>query len=169
MTHILRTQRLLLRPLVAEDAGTLTELIGDYQVSKWLTMVPYPYTRADADWFIDSDMNTPGKSWALDAGDGLMGVITLDVDLGYWLARKYWRKGFMSEAADAVVRAHFADATNDEVHSGHFVDNVGSGAILRGLGFVPTIIEDVQPKSRADTVQLQKMHLTRAAWEARDG
>lgn len=167
MTPILRTQRLLLRPLVAEDAGALTPLIGDYEVSKWLTHVPFPYTLADAKWFIASDMNLPGSNWAIEHAGTLIGSVGMSGELGYWLGRQHWRNGYMTEAVEAVVTAYFADPANTDAHSGYFVGNVGSQAILEGLGFIQTKIETVQPRSRPDMVQVQMMHLTRTTWEAR--
>ena len=48
----LRTERLLLRPVGSEDAMAITDGLRDWEVTRWLSSVPWPYRRQDADWFI---------------------------------------------------------------------------------------------------------------------
>ena len=49
---LLETDRLILRDWKEEDADDLTEGLNDIQVSKWLAMVPFPYTIENARGFI---------------------------------------------------------------------------------------------------------------------
>ena len=44
----LTTKRLQLRPPVAADATAITAILNDFEISKWVSVVPVPYTRADA-------------------------------------------------------------------------------------------------------------------------
>ena len=44
----LETARLVLRPLTKADIPALVVELNDFEVSKWLTVVPYPYRAADA-------------------------------------------------------------------------------------------------------------------------
>ena len=48
----LRTERLTLRPLVAADAPALHRLINDWEVTRTLAVVPFPYPRELADEWI---------------------------------------------------------------------------------------------------------------------
>ena len=48
MSTILTTGRLILRPPVAGDARAIADILNDWEVTKWLTMVPFPYTLAEA-------------------------------------------------------------------------------------------------------------------------
>jgi len=52
MLNIIETDRLRLRPVAATDRDELVALINDYEVSKWLTRVKYPYTASDFDEFL---------------------------------------------------------------------------------------------------------------------
>lgn len=169
MTHILCTQRLLLRPLVAEDAGTLTPLIADFEVSKWLTHAPYPYTLKDGHAFVARQSASEGRVWTITQDDTLMGVIGVQRELGYWLGRPFWRQGYMAEAARAVTDNWFGDEDHQALISGHFVGNTGSRAVLAGLGFADTHTEDVHSLARDQEVPLQRMRLTRQTWETRIG
>lgn len=170
MTHpVLRTQRLLLRPLVPEDAEAITPLIGDFEVSKWLTHVPHPYSLEDAHWFITSDGNQPGQNWGIEWDGEFVGSVGCTNELGYWLGRPYWRNGFMTEAALSVVQSWFSDDGHQDLISGHFIGNIASRSILLGLGFVDTNVEEVHALAQDQLVPLQRMTLTRTKWEARHG
>src|SRR5580704_11984891 len=50
----LTTDRLTLRPLVPADAEALHRLVNDFEVTRNLTVVPFPYPRALADEWIAS-------------------------------------------------------------------------------------------------------------------
>ena len=45
----LRTERLVLRPLVGEDADAIHRLVNDWEVVRMLTRLPFPYPRPFAD------------------------------------------------------------------------------------------------------------------------
>ena len=60
----LTTKRLQLRSPVASDATAITAILNDFEISKWLSVVPFPYTRADALEFI-ADVREKGSAiWA---------------------------------------------------------------------------------------------------------
>jgi len=164
VTRILKTDRLLLRPLELADGPDIARLIGDYQVSKWLSVVPHPYALADAEAFIrdfDSDWR-----FGVEIDGAVAGVIGISDQLGYWLGREIWGRGYMGEAAQAVVREWFLPG-NDMLASGYFTGNAASGAILGKLGFKPTKVEQVHSLAQGQDVALQRMHLNRADWQAR--
>src|SRR2546421_10972849 len=48
----LATERLILRPLVPEDAEALHRLVNDWEVTRNLAAVPFPYPRELADQWI---------------------------------------------------------------------------------------------------------------------
>ena len=53
MTEI-TTARLVLRKPSHNDKSALIKQIGVWDVAKWLTRVPYPYTKSDADEFLQT-------------------------------------------------------------------------------------------------------------------
>ena len=72
----IQTERLTLRHPVEADAPALVTQLNDYEVAKWLSQVPYPYTRTDADEWIQrcmTDMPKLNFSILLD-GDLIGGV-----------------------------------------------------------------------------------------------
>ena len=166
---ILQTARLTLRPLAASDRAAITDALSNWNVTRWLSQPPFPYRLSDAEAFIamvKDDVTSP--HWALDRGAGLIGVISVKPELGYWLAQPHHGQGLMTEAANAVVDWYFNDHT-DPIVSSHFAGNSTSRTILTKLGFINTHTETIIPASSDAPVTLQRMILTRAAWGRANG
>ncbi len=144
MFHV--TKRLLLRPAWPEDAEALFGGIADKGVVRNLARAPWPYLPEHAREFVMRKqvgrypkflITLPGES-----GSELVGCIGIDdtdgaCELGYWIARKYWGRGYATEAARGILDVARL-LGHEEVIAGHFVDNPASGRVLRKLGFVPT-------------------------------
>jgi RimJ/RimL family protein N-acetyltransferase len=166
---VLRTPRLTLRPLTLEDADSVAEGIGNFDVSKWLAVVPYPYGRDDAEHFILQVQNSGKPFWAICDADGLRGIVCLDDELAYWLARPVWGRGYGFEAAHAVVRYWFSDRNAGDLVSGYFEGNDRSGRLLKALGFTFEETRVRHARSFRQDVVSNRMRLTRKGWEARQG
>lgn len=164
---VLRTPRLTLRPLREEDADALVAGVGNYDVSRWLAVVPYPYGRDDALKFIRTVREERKPVWGIADDSGIVGTVSLDGELGYWLARPAWRKGYGFEAARAVVAHHFRNEEADELGSHVFVGNDQSGAVLRALGFVMRDRIRRYARSLSQAVDATEMVLTRERWDTR--
>jgi RimJ/RimL family protein N-acetyltransferase len=138
------TERLLLRPGWAEDARALTAAIGDPAIARNLTRVPYPYSQDDADAFLalPADPLRPRfliclrDSNAIVGGIGLSGEI--EAELGYWIARDHWGRGYATEAGRAVIALADGSLRLPRVRARRMLDNAGSANVLRKLGFQPT-------------------------------
>jgi 8-oxo-dGTP diphosphatase len=147
----LRTDRLTIRPLRAEDAAALHRLVNDWDVAKTLARVPFPYPRDLADEWIASTQAQmeEGRAWHLAvtglgaAGEeALLGCVGLTLDgegrtaeLGYWVGRKSWGQGFGPEAAGRVARWALANLDIDKLVASALVENERSQAVLRRIGF----------------------------------
>ena len=163
-THVIETERLVLRPWGLDDVAALARLIGDIEVSRWLTVVPHPYSAADAESFIrDGD---PLGRYCIELGGQVAGGISVRHHLGYWLGVRFWGQSYMSEAARAVV-AYWFDGGGGDLESGYFVGNQASERILAGLGFQPGVVEATKSCATGEVKELQKMALGRADWRAR--
>lgn len=139
------TRRLTLRPPHESDLDDVVAGIGDFSVSRMLARVPHPYTRTDAVRFLHaSRANTragSGLNLTIEhAGRAIGGIGIHDMphhtELGYWLRRTSWGKGFATEAADAVLAYGFDALCLPLVRSGYFVGNAGSARVQRKLGFM---------------------------------
>lgn len=164
------TRRLTLRGLTRADVPALVAALDDYAVSKWLTVVPYPYGEADALSFLDHlDGADPLTALGIFDADGFAGVIGAADGLGYWLGRAHHGKGYMGEAAAAMVGQFFDMREADVLTSGYFEGNAASARVLARLGFVADGQERVVSRARGCEVTLNKVILTRAVWSAHHG
>ncbi|MEJ2028289.1 MAG: GNAT family N-acetyltransferase [Maritimibacter sp.] len=164
------TERLTLRRLSDADIPAIVAGINDYDVSKWLTVVPYPYSEADAREFLGFlDTGPALEGFGIHAPEGLVGVVGIGKTLGYWLARTAHGKGYMTEAAGALVGHYFDTTDAARLQSGYFVGNAASKNVLTKLGFVPDGEEQAMSVSQGIEVTLKKVALTREGWTARHG
>ncbi len=141
----IRSERLFLRPGWPEDWNELFSLINDQQVVRNLASAPWPYTADDAREFANRPqqeglphflVTLPGANGAKLVGSAGLGEHEGKTELGYWIAREYWGKGYASEAACAVLRLAAA-LGHRRIHASHFVDNPASGRVLEKVGFRP--------------------------------
>jgi RimJ/RimL family protein N-acetyltransferase len=165
----LRTERLTLRKLTMADMPALVAGLNDLAVSRWLTVVPHPYTDADARGFIGDVAQHPGYAgFGIEAAQGLVGVVGISRSLGYWIARPAQAQGYASEAAAALVGHYFANTQARSLASGYFDGNAASARVLSRLGFAPCGEERVTSRAQGIEVSLKKMILRREVWEARN-
>jgi|SRR5690348_9734978 RimJ/RimL family protein N-acetyltransferase len=170
-----RTPRLLLRPGFPEDAPALAGAIGDEAIVRNLAVVPWPYTLRDAEAYLASPKDPVLPSFLIfertDAAPRLVGSCGLGrrpsgaVELGYWIGRASWGRGFATEAGRALIA--IAEALGlARLEASHFIDNPASARVLDKLGFESTGL--VAPRmncARGEEVpaRLMRLHLgTRA-------
>ncbi len=161
----LDTPRLTLRPLAADDADAIVDGVGNYDVVRWLSQVPYPYSRADAQAFLATAVDE--LTWAIEHKGGLVGVISLKDDLGYWLGRSVWGQGFAFEAAQAALASWFDDPERGDMIARHYLDNARSELVLRCLGFRPEGVVHLDALALNQKVACRELRLTREDWQAR--
>jgi 8-oxo-dGTP diphosphatase len=146
----LKTERLTLRPLHPDDAESLHRLVNDWEVTRTLAEIPYPYPRSLADEWIGSTTAqlADGSAYhlAITGQEGeqemLVGVVGLRLDrarriarLGYWVGRAYWRHGVATEAAKRLTSWAFANLPVDLITAEVTEGNEPSRAVLRRVGF----------------------------------
>ncbi|MGP6086183.1 GNAT family N-acetyltransferase [Antarctobacter jejuensis] len=144
---MITTERLVLRPMLPEDADWIAREIANPNVQRWLTSPPHPYRLEDAQEFVAKFSARAGFRTIEHAGDPL-GVISIEEaarfspdrpslpELGYWLRETAWGRGYATEAASALLDWHDR-STGGDVHSGYISGNRASASVLRKLGFSP--------------------------------
>jgi len=141
-----RTPRLLLRPGWADDAPALAEAIADLAIVRNLATAPWPYTLRDAEAFLASPRDPVLPSLLIfertDAAPRLVGACGLGrrpsglVEMGYWIARPFWNRGYATEAGTALVDIA-RTLRLEQLEASHFLDNPASARVLEKLGFEP--------------------------------
>lgn len=159
---ILRTARLVLRPVGLHDAAPIIAGIGQLKVSRFLSVVPHPYGAEDFANYLA--IAHPGQHWAITDPDGFAGIISLDPTFGFWVAPDRQGRGYVTEAAHAVLATHFSVAEADAVTSSYFVDNAASARVHQKLGFTETLLENAHCRALGQSRPLARQRLTRADW-----
>lgn len=141
----LSTPRLVLREFVAEDAPRLFALYSDPDVMRYTGEEPFPDVRAVRQ-FIEA------YPYYREHGFGRWAVLhretqeflgfcglrrdnpTPEVDLGFRFFRKYWGKGFATEAARTALAAGFGHFGLTEIIGRSMRENLASTSVLHKLG-----------------------------------
>jgi [ribosomal protein S5]-alanine N-acetyltransferase len=169
----LETKRLILRQPEAADVAAITAGLADFEVSKNLMRAPHPYSEADAWAFVSAAAkgHDSGESYCfvlIDKGDGaLLGCAGLErkngaYELGYWLAKPYWKQGLATEAAARVLEFAFDRLKAERVEAGWYHDNGTSGHVLAKLGFKADHVEACESRARGYRLLCNRAVLTRA-------
>jgi RimJ/RimL family protein N-acetyltransferase len=142
----MRSERLFLRPGWPEDWRDLLDRISDEAVVRNLATAPWPFGEDHARaWLAErAEPRLPRLLVTLPGTKGaeLVGCVGLhragdSVELGYWIARGHWGRGFATEAVRAILSLARAIG-HGRVAAFHFADNPASGRVLEKLGFRTT-------------------------------
>jgi RimJ/RimL family protein N-acetyltransferase len=147
---IIETARLRLRPHRPDDLNDLVALSENWEVARWLSGMPHPYTSDHGRFWIDHVRSLhragrPGvfavalKQWdQLIGGIGFDGAVREGSDepaLAYWIGQPYWRNGYGREAVEAVITYGFRSLCLKSVIAEIDPDNTPSRRILLSCGF----------------------------------
>jgi len=149
---LIETARLRLRCLRDDDLADLVRLIGNWEVTRWLAAVPYPYTETDGREFLalmrqDYATGQPQRfTLALRETDGLIGGVGLDGSrgdgsnepaLGYWIGQPYWGNGYAREAVAAIIDYGFQTLGLQTIRAYTDPANTASQKVLLSCGLAP--------------------------------
>ena len=146
----LKGEKVILRfPLDEIKAELITDYFQDEDQVRHMTAVPYPYTNQDAKNFIKFLETTKEVEstfeWGIfdketDQFIGMVGLEEIDYDigkgeLGYWLAKDYWGKGYTKEATTMVLDFAFNELELERVEAYVVKENEPSLRLLESLAF----------------------------------
>ncbi len=145
---VLETSHLILRELRLSDAEDQLEYAQDDEVAAFGLWKPQKTLQENLDDIQESIRHYAAGdyfSWAVEhrADHKMIGRIQLGAynaadaraDLGYAYNRRYWGKGYATEAAQAVLKIGFESLKLHRVGAKVLPDNVGSIRVLEKLGF----------------------------------
>ncbi len=171
--HALETARLLLREPASADIPELLPLIGDWEVARWTSRIPHPYTARDAEAWLASAMRSENPRYFIFRREDrvLLGGIGLEIQgdcneaiLGYWLGRSYWGHGYMTEAADRVVRLAFENLGLAAVNAGALPENTASIRVQEKLGMHWVGMGSEDAPARGGTFEVELRRIERDHW-----
>lgn len=132
----LETPRLILRGLQISDAPSYQKNFNDYEVTQFLSAnVPWPYPEDGAEFFIKNvvlpNQGITRWNWGIflkSNPEEVIGSVELfhpgvPENRGFWLAKKYWNKGYMTEAVAPVMDFAFNTLQLDSLTFANAVEN----------------------------------------------
>lgn len=146
---VIETRRLRLRSHRWDDLFDLVLLIGNWEVARWVSSVPHPYTEAHGREWIASvqQEHATGRprrfAIALNDSDRLIGGVGLDGNpgdesnepaLGYWLGQPYWGNKYGREAVAAIIDYAFRTTGMQTIRAYTDPGNAASQKVLQYCG-----------------------------------
>jgi len=144
----LKTRDLRLRPLHTADAAAMFAILRDPQSMKYWSNKPLTDINEAIRVLheeLESDEKGDSLCWAVTFAnqDELIGKCILfhfnqanrRAEIGFILARKYWRRGLMNQALEAVIGFAFNTLKLHRIEADTDPENTGSLALLEKLGF----------------------------------
>ncbi|MEP9399696.1 GNAT family N-acetyltransferase [Mesorhizobium sp. KR2-14] len=169
---VLVTERLVLRPPHEDDTAELIALANNPRVAEMLSRMPYPYGDAEARSFLNSaaQPRSTGAVYAVTLAEtgafvGCAGLNATDrgLELGYWIGEPYWRRGYATEAAHALVDLAFRATTINVLHVSCRVINPASRRVIHKCGF-QYAGQGMLNSIVAGRVPVERYRLDRKAW-----
>jgi RimJ/RimL family protein N-acetyltransferase len=146
---VLRTTRLVLRPLSPQDAEPLFAIYSDPEFTRYWSSLPWRSLEEATD-YIERDRQQRAAGQCLRLGiflqatRELVGTCSLfnlnlpcrRAELGYGIARAHWRRGYQFEAVSVLIRFAFAELGFHRLEADVDPRNISSLRSLEKLGFV---------------------------------
>jgi ribosomal-protein-alanine N-acetyltransferase len=181
-TPTLETERLMLRPLELRDAPAIQRWFPDWELVKYLHAgLPWPYPDDGALTNTHESLEKRARGekffWVLtekDGDDAAIGRIDLwpfdgeTRDMrGFWLARPWWGRGLMTEAAERVTQFAFEELDWPFLYLSNAEPNRGSHRVKEKQG--AELIEVRPHPFMSGEYPRETWLLRREAWLARHG
>ncbi len=165
----LRTEHLVLRPTLPSDVVRAIEIRSDAAVARNLASATIPPdAQKMADWFASHAQEwREGTAYrfAILRNESLIGVCDLfevaqgEGEIGYWLDRAVWGRGYGLEAAHRLVQFGLDDLVLTSILAGCADDNAASEAILARLGFAREADVRIFSTSRQQEITQRRFRL----------
>jgi len=140
------TERLILRQIVPADAPSILAIFADEAVTKYYDL--YTFTRLDEaveliEFFSESYRAERQIRWGIVRKEdnqligtcGFVGLHTHRGEIGYDLARAYWRQGYMTEALEVLLEVGYDEMQLHRIEALVMPENIASAGLLRKRGF----------------------------------
>ncbi len=149
-TQTLNTKHLILRRFEMKDAADMfSNWANDPLVTRYLTWLPHveqDVTRRVVRLWTDGYRDLNFYQWAVELrviGQVVGSISVFDIledvmkgETGYCLSRKYWGRGYMTEALSEVIRFCFDEVGFNRVQAMHDARNPASGRVMIKSGLM---------------------------------
>jgi RimJ/RimL family protein N-acetyltransferase len=169
---VLKTERLVLRAPRPDDAKAITSLINNRRIAENTARIPHPYSLADAHAFLAAtNRDARARSFLIALAEGTVvggcGIDDLsgrEPELGYWIGVPYWGRGYVTEAARALIDHAFGELGYERLTSRARVSNPASRRVLEKCGFQWTGVSLIRIRALKSSAPVDCFRLDRGLW-----
>ena len=170
--RVLATERLVLRAPRARDAKAIAGLINDRRIAENTARIPHPYSLADAHAFLaETNRDARERSFLIALTEGTViggcGIDDLsgaEPELGYWIGVSHWGRGYVTEAARALIDHAFGELGYERLTSRARVSNPASRRVLEKCGFQWTGVSLIRIRALRSSAPADCFRLDRGLW-----
>lgn len=139
----IKTGRLLLRPLMEEDADSIFEWVSDERVARYMVYTTYTDIEQVREWLAFISQNTSTYNFGFERlSDGLLigsGDIGQGKKPGWWgfgynFRYDCWGMGYATEAVKAMIDYTYENFGARKFASSHCEPNIASGNVMKKCG-----------------------------------
>lgn len=176
---MLETERLILRKWRRSDAESLFEYASDPEVGPAAGWNPHKSIEESRD--VIANVLCGAECYAVcekESGKAI-GAIELrlnghtdmterddECELGYWLGKPFWGRGYIPEAARELMRRGFEELGMNTIWCGYYDGNLKSKRVQEKLGFVYHHTCNEVPVPLMNEVRIGHTNImTKAHWE----
>jgi RimJ/RimL family protein N-acetyltransferase len=173
---VIETARLVMRAPAKRDLDGIVKLANNIKVAEMTATIPHPYTRKDAESWLEKVSSGHGYSLVLYARAEkrtLVGVAGFghrgeehNPEIGYWIGEPFWRQGFATEASRALIDHAFTETGIDALSASCRVQNEASRRVIEKCGFSWVSTGLNQVKALGASVPVDRFVLSRRTWES---
>lgn len=178
LPEVIDTPRLRLRPWQLTDVDDVLTYAQDPEWSRYLRILPQPYTRRDAEEFVARQLlldRSTHPAWAIVLEGSVVGGINLrfnfehrHAEMGYSVARRHWNQGCVTEAAGAVIDAAFQTHHDlNKVLARADVENTASQRVMEKVGMIKEGVLRQHRVERGEAIDEAWYGILRSEWTAR--
>jgi ribosomal-protein-alanine N-acetyltransferase len=178
LPEVMRTARLTLRPWALVDVADVLAYAQDPEWSRFLRLLPIPYTPADAEKFVARQLlldRVTHPSWAIVLEGTAVGGINARFDfqnalaeIGYSIARAHWGHGYVTEAAGEVIDAAFTTHPDlNRVCARADVQNTASRRVMEKVGMTREGVLRQSRVERGEAIDEAWYAILRHEWRVR--
>jgi RimJ/RimL family protein N-acetyltransferase len=143
---LLTTPKLTMRPFVLDDAEAVQRLAGDRNVALTTASIPHPYEDGMAEvwisghqsrWEVQESLTlalTIDTEGVVGAAGLVLNMVHCRGEIGYWVGRDYWNRGYATEATLALIKYGFEELMLQRIQARYFLRNPASKRVMEKSG-----------------------------------
>ena len=176
---VLETKDLILRKPRLKDAGDMFSYASDPEVARYVLWEPHKSVSDTRAFIFDLRRRIRGgypSSWVITLRDGgqVIGTIGFmwyssennSAELGYSLSRKYWNRGYATQALQAVIDRSFRSLPLNRIEAQHDVRNPASGRVMEKCGLRREGILRSRIRNKGEYVDVCLWAILRSDWDS---